>query len=115
MSLIAVLAHSLLETESLSARTTKMAMDLFENGAKTAEKRLLAKEKAGIVTKVLSALKQRDRNVLLDFFYNELSHDEVCKRHSVTREQLRLILFHARRRFQESMGREVKQSPAFAR
>jgi RNA polymerase sigma factor (sigma-70 family) len=65
------------------------------------EQTLIAKEKAQIVQEVLGTLKARDRNGLVDLFYHELDRDEVCTKHGVSREQLRLLLFRARKRFQE--------------
>ena len=53
------------------------------------------------VLDVLSRLKQRDRDVLLDCFYYEFEREEVCAKYGLTQDQLRMILFHARHRFQK--------------
>jgi RNA polymerase sigma factor (sigma-70 family) len=79
-------------------------LERVSDGAKTAERRMEEKEKAEAVRKTLSALSRRDREVLIDLFYHELSREEVCQKHAVTNAQLRLILFYAVRRFQKKWG-----------
>ena len=59
------------------------------------------KEAAKAVWDVLSSLRFRYRNILLDVFYYELDRDEVRQKYGKTPEQMRLILFHARRSFQK--------------
>jgi hypothetical protein len=49
---------------------------------------------------VLRALSPKDRGILLNLFFDRLSIDEVCAKHRVTREQIRMLLCNARRRFQ---------------
>jgi DNA-directed RNA polymerase specialized sigma24 family protein len=74
---------------------------LFSDRAETCEERLFAEERAEAVRKVLGTLGRRDRGVLVDLFYKELTRAEVCGKYGVTRQQLRLILFHARERFRK--------------
>jgi RNA polymerase sigma factor (sigma-70 family) len=81
-------------------------LDQLSNGAKTAEERVLKQEKSQAVRKVLAKLRTRDREILMDVFYYELDRDEVCNKHGLTREQLRMILFHARQRFQDEWEKE---------
>jgi len=38
--------------------------------------------------------------------YYGLDRDEACQKYGVTREQLKLILFHARRKFQKEWDRK---------
>ena len=76
----------------------------IRDGAQTVEEKLLKEERASAVDAVLRKLSRRDQAVLRDVFYFELEREEVCRKHQVTREQLRLILFRARRRFQEEWG-----------
>jgi RNA polymerase sigma factor (sigma-70 family) len=79
-------------------------LERVSDGAKTTELRMEEREKAQAVSKTLEALSRRDRQVLVDLFYNELSRKEVCGKHGVTGDQLRLILFYAIRRFQKKWG-----------
>jgi RNA polymerase sigma factor (sigma-70 family) len=79
----------------------ELDFDRLSSNGQTIEEELIHKETAAAITKVLSMLSVRDRGLLVDVFYSEIDRDEVCRKHHVTREQLRLILFRARQRFQE--------------
>jgi RNA polymerase sigma factor (sigma-70 family) len=79
----------------------ELNVDHLSDGEITMEERLLQNERARMVRDVLITLKSRDRNILVDLFYNDMARDEVCNKYGVTRERLRLILFRARARFQE--------------
>ena len=69
--------------------------------SRSAEEDLISRERARTVRSVLTSLKTRDRLILVDLFYNDLHRDQVCLKYKVSREQLRLILFRARARFQK--------------
>jgi RNA polymerase sigma factor (sigma-70 family) len=75
--------------------------DRMATPGETAEERLIANERGEAAANVLRVLHPRDRDILLDLFYRDVPRDEVCAKHNVTREQLRLLLFRARQRFQE--------------
>jgi RNA polymerase sigma factor (sigma-70 family) len=75
--------------------------DRMANPERNAEEKMIQSERAAATAKVLDALNARDREILLDLFYRELPRDEVCHKHGVTRDQLRLLLFRARQKFQE--------------
>ena len=75
--------------------------DQLSDHSLTAEESMISQERARNVRTVLTSLKPRDRLILIDLFYNEMDRDTVCERHAVTRDQLRLILFRARGRFQK--------------
>jgi RNA polymerase sigma factor (sigma-70 family) len=72
------------------------------NGENNAEEKLLSRERAEGVRRVLGTLGMRDRGVLVDLFYHDTERDEVCRKYRVTRQTLRLIVFRARRRFQST-------------
>jgi RNA polymerase sigma factor (sigma-70 family) len=77
-------------------------LDRIAAREQTVEQRLLRRENEKDVQAVLSGMSKRDRNVLVDLFYEGFTRDEVCARHApLTRAQLRMILFHARQRFQK--------------
>jgi RNA polymerase sigma factor (sigma-70 family) len=76
-------------------------LDHLSDRALSAEEQLISKETARTVRMVLTSLKPRDRHILTDLFYNDLDRREVCRKYNVNREQLRLILFRARGRFQK--------------
>jgi RNA polymerase sigma factor (sigma-70 family) len=84
-------------------------LDRISGEGRTPEEITRAKEKAKAVWTVLGALRLRDRNVLIDLFYYELDRDEVCKKYGRTRDQVKMILYHARRRFQDGWGDRDKE------
>jgi len=86
---------------SANRKGTDVNLDHLSDDSLSAEEEMISQETARTVRTVLTTLRPRDRNVLIDLFYNELDRDEVCRKHSVNREQLRLILFRARGRFQK--------------
>jgi len=99
-----------LTKREMKPRQARHSVDLdierVSDPGETIEKKLLARERAKSVREVLAMLSPRDRNLLTELFYNELSRDEVCAKYGLTRAQLRLTLFHARCRFQKIWVRE---------
>ena len=85
----------------LSTDFVQLDLDRISTGAKTADLRIEEREQAEAVSKTLGTLSRRDREVLVDLFYHDLSRQDVCEKHGVTTDQLRLILFYAIRRFQK--------------
>jgi RNA polymerase sigma factor (sigma-70 family) len=76
-------------------------LDLFADSAPRADHKLLEQERAEAVRKVLETLGKRDRAILVDLFWEEMTREEVCEKYKLSRERLRMILFHARRRFEK--------------
>jgi RNA polymerase sigma factor (sigma-70 family) len=58
------------------------------------------------IQKVLGKLKKKDRDVLVAIHYYGQDRDEVCKQYGITRDHLKMILFHARQRFQREWERD---------
>jgi len=79
----------------------ELDFERISDTARTPETLLQASETSEAVHEVLHSLPKRDREVLVDLFFNQFDRDEVCQKYHVTRCQLRLILFHARGRFQK--------------
>lgn len=88
-----------------SSQTVELDLDRISARSLSAEQNLLAEERANLVRNVLRTLAIRDRNILVDLFYNDLKREEVCAKYGVTRDQLRLLLFRARGRFQEKWAK----------
>jgi len=80
-------------------------LDRLTCNAESPEEKALDEEKASAVWKVLERLRVRQRNVLLDLHYHGMERDEACKKYGVTRDQLKLILFHARQKFQREWNK----------
>jgi RNA polymerase sigma factor (sigma-70 family) len=81
-------------------------LNRLSGSAESPEESALNREKASAVWRVIEGLRVRHRNVLLDVHYYGLDRDEACQKYGVTREQLKLILFHARRKFQKEWDRK---------
>jgi len=59
------------------------------------------KQAAQKVQKVIEQLPERDRRVLRAIFFEERDKDEVCRELGITRDNLRLLLHRAKRRFKD--------------
>jgi RNA polymerase sigma factor (sigma-70 family) len=99
-----ILSNSIKRTLRIArpqAISRRFDVERIADCAKTMDLQLEERERAEAITKTLSGLSRRDREVLIDLFYQELTRKEVCEKHGVTGDQLRLILFYAVRRFQK--------------
>jgi RNA polymerase sigma factor (sigma-70 family) len=85
-------------------------LDQISNEHKTPEEQVLAKANKQVITRVLGRLKDRDRNILVDLFYHELDREEILEKYRASRQQLRMIVFHARQRFQKEWENETPNS-----
>jgi RNA polymerase sigma factor (sigma-70 family) len=73
--------------------------------AKTPLQQCLGDEEARKIQKVLSKLSRKDREILVSIYYHGQDRQDVCEKYRVTREHLKMILFHARQRFQKEWER----------
>jgi RNA polymerase sigma factor (sigma-70 family) len=73
---------------------------------KTPLEKCTSKEEANKIQRVLSKLSKKDRDVLVCIHYYGQDRDEVCQKYGVERDHLKMILFHARKRFQKEWGRD---------
>jgi RNA polymerase sigma factor (sigma-70 family) len=87
-------------------RLTDVDWDLFAGSGKTPQQKVLDNEQAKKIDKVLQKLTSRDRAALTGVFYHGRDRDEVCSEHGIRRDQLKMILFHARQRFQKEWARD---------
>ena len=71
------------------------------------ERSLLSAERQTMVRTVLCALAPKDRLLLTEVFLEERDKDEVCTRHGVDRQYLRVMLFRALGRFRIELGKKV--------
>jgi RNA polymerase sigma-70 factor, ECF subfamily len=60
-----------------------------------------------LVQKVLSRLKQRDRNILRAIFLEDRDKDSICREMGVDREYLRVLLHRAKGAFRELYSRST--------
>jgi RNA polymerase sigma-70 factor (ECF subfamily) len=104
--------HILLEVYRAEARTTP---DVEERPSRevNAEDALVSREQLGEVREVLSALPQKDQTILRWLFFDGVDKDEVCRRLSVEREYLRVLVHRAKLRFRSDfLGRQRAPAPA---
>lgn len=78
------------------------SMDL-PDGRASLESVVLLKEKKRIVAEVLDQLSPKKRNILRALLYEQLDRDELCARFGVTSDYLRVLLFRARKEFEDRL------------
>jgi RNA polymerase sigma-70 factor (ECF subfamily) len=70
-----------------------------------------AKQTKDIVRNILNQMGEKDRCLLRAIFLEERDKDEVCQEFGVTRENLRVLLFRARRSFRSFYTEGKGESP----
>jgi len=88
-----------------NAEVAQADFDRIPDSGKTTVEKLQETEIEQAVRNVLSTLSQRDRKVLVDLFYNGLTRAEASRKRRLSRAQLRIILFHAMKRFKKKWQR----------
>jgi RNA polymerase sigma-70 factor (ECF subfamily) len=63
------------------------------------EAELVSRETVRQVRDVLATMEPRDRAILTALFLEDQDKDEVCRRHDVTRDYLRVLVYRAKERF----------------
>lgn len=76
------------------------------------ERELVDEETRARVRRVLSRMPERDADILRALFLDELSKDEVCRRFSIDRAYLRVLLHRAKEKFRGEFAR--KSTPNFS-
>jgi RNA polymerase sigma-70 factor (ECF subfamily) len=69
----------------------------------SAESALVTDERKDQVRQVLQDLTAKDRELLYMVFYEEIDKDEICRRFSVEREYLRVLVHRAKARFRKEL------------
>jgi RNA polymerase sigma-70 factor (ECF subfamily) len=62
---------------------------------------LLTEEHCALVRRIVDEMPERDRIAIKLFYFEEQDKDEICRTLGVSRENLRLVLFRARERFEK--------------
>jgi RNA polymerase sigma-70 factor, ECF subfamily len=77
-----------------------------------AAQELIREESAERVRALLAILKpRRDAEILRELFLNEKDKDEVCEQFSLTRENLRVVVHRALKRFKNLFERDDDEPP----
>jgi RNA polymerase sigma-70 factor (ECF subfamily) len=78
----------------------------FPDRKKSAIDIVLTQEQQEMVREVLDSLPERDRRILRAVFLSEEDKDQVCKEFGVTRDNLRVLVWRAFRKFREKMPKK---------
>jgi RNA polymerase sigma factor (sigma-70 family) len=77
------------------------------------ERRAIEKEKQDVALRMLGGLPKRDREVLIRFYLQEQSAEEICRDLKLTETQFRLIKSRAKARYGELGRRRFSQRSGF--
>jgi len=77
------------------------------------ERRAIEKENQDVALRMLGGLPKRDREVLIRFYLQEQSADEICRDLKLTETQFRLIKSRAKARYGELGRRRFSQRSGF--
>jgi RNA polymerase sigma-70 factor (ECF subfamily) len=101
----AVCNNVLLEMFRVQSRAIPMDDEGPEpaDGRADPEAQAVKADRKRIVERVLGEMSGRDRDLLREVFLEERDKDDVCRRHEIDREYLRVVLHRARGRFRLAM------------
>jgi RNA polymerase sigma-70 factor, ECF subfamily len=77
------------------------------------EESLASRENIALMRRVLESLSQRDREILIRFYLQEESQDQICREMELTETQFRLLKSRAKARFGE-LGKKKLQQKALS-
>lgn len=67
----------------------------------TPQRKFMKRELQGAVRAVLAEMDERDATILDELYLQELDKDEICRRHGIDRNYLRVLLHRAREKFRK--------------
>ncbi len=70
------------------------------------ETAMITDERKQLVRRLLDELPGKDRLLLTEVFLEERDKDEICRLHAVDRGYLRVLMFRARQRFRDLLGKK---------
>jgi len=77
------------------------------------EQNLASRENVALMRRVLESLSRRDREILIRFYLQEESQDQICREMELTETQFRLLKSRAKARFGE-LGKKKLQQKALS-
>jgi RNA polymerase sigma factor (sigma-70 family) len=77
------------------------------------EQSLASRENVALMSRVLESLSRRDREILVRFYLQEESQDQICREMELTETQFRLLKSRAKARFGE-LGKKKLQRKALS-
>lgn len=103
---------------AVAARRTQQSLDpamTLSDREPDPERRVLEKENQDVAMRMLGALPKRDREVLIRFYLQEQTAEEICRELNLTHTQFRLIKSRAKARYGELGRRRLSQRAGFRR
>jgi RNA polymerase sigma factor (sigma-70 family) len=103
---------------AVAARRTQQSIDpamTLSDREPDPERRVLEKENQDVAMRMLGALPKRDREVLIRFYLQEQTAEEICRELNLTHTQFRLIKSRAKARYGELGRRRLSQRSGFRR
>ncbi len=78
------------------------------------EQEAILKQKAELMKSALEALSERDRDILIRFYLQEQSQEQICREMSLTETQFRLLKSRAKAKFGEIGKKKLATSGIFS-
>jgi RNA polymerase sigma-70 factor, ECF subfamily len=78
------------------------------------EQEAMVKEKAQLMKSALAALSQRDRDILVRFYLQEQTQEQICREMSLTETQFRLLKSRAKAKFGDIGRKKLTSSGIFS-
>ena len=78
------------------------------------EQEAMIRQKAELMKSALSALSQRDRDILVRFYLQEQPQDQICREMALTETQFRLLKSRAKAKFGEIGRKKLASSGIFS-
>jgi RNA polymerase sigma-70 factor (ECF subfamily) len=78
------------------------------------EQEAIVREKAELMKSALEALSQRDRDILVRFYLQEQSQEQICEEMALTETQFRLLKSRAKAKFGEIGRKKLTSSGIFS-
>jgi RNA polymerase sigma factor (sigma-70 family) len=78
------------------------------------EQEAMIRQKAALMESALSALSERDREILVRFYLKEQPQDQICREMDLTETQFRLLKSRAKAKFGEIGKKKLAASGIFS-
>ena len=78
------------------------------------EQEAMVRQKAELMKTTLAALSQRDRDILVRFYLNEQTQEQICREMELTETQFRLLKSRAKAKFGEIGKKKLASSGIFS-
>jgi RNA polymerase sigma-70 factor, ECF subfamily len=101
---------------AVQARRNQQSIDpamILSDGQPDPERRVIERERQDVALRMLGGLSKRDREVLVRFYLQEQTAEDICRDLDLTETQFRLIKSRAKARYGELGRRRFAQRSGF--